>query len=47
MSAAAHKDNEWIESLMIDDAITLGRTIFEVNKDFFTNRLSKIMPSKK
>lgn len=47
MSAAAHKDNEWIESLMIDDAITLARTSFEVNKDFFTNRLSKIIPSKK
>jgi hypothetical protein len=46
MAVASSKDKEFVTALLADDALTLGRTVFEVNKDFFTKRLAKMMPAK-
>jgi hypothetical protein len=34
---------EWVESLEADDGLTLARTIFETNADFFARRLAPMM----
>ena len=44
---ATKKEAAFIESLPLDDAITVGRVVFEVNRDFFIRTLAKIKTKKK
>ena len=39
LSIASRREREWIDALSIDDALTLAAAVFEVNADFFTQRL--------
>jgi hypothetical protein len=43
MAVAAGRDNGFVASLLADDALTLGRTVYEVNKDFFSKRLEPML----
>ena len=43
MAAAAGKDKDFISALMFDEVLTLGRTVYEVNKDFFMQRLKPVL----
>jgi hypothetical protein len=45
MQLAIDKDSEYIESLSFDDGFILARAIYEVNKSFFKNRLTKMKKS--
>ena len=44
---ATKKEAAFIESLPLDDAITVGRVVFEVNRDFFIRTLAKNKTKKK
>ena len=39
LSMASRRPREWIDALSIDDALTLAAAVFEVNADFFIQRL--------
>jgi hypothetical protein len=43
MAVAAGRDKDFVASLLADDALTLGRTVYEVNKDFFSKRLEPML----
>ncbi len=40
LALASHRPHEWVESLPLDEAITLAATVFEVNADFFVRRVA-------
>ncbi|OED39004.1 hypothetical protein AB833_17340 [Chromatiales bacterium (ex Bugula neritina AB1)] len=42
MAIAARKPLQWVEALALDDAIQLATALFEVNADFFIQR---VMPA--
>ena len=44
---ATKKEAAFLESLPLDDAITVGRVVFEVNRDFFIRTLAKVKTKKK
>lgn len=44
---ATKKDAAFLEKLPLDDAITVGRVVFEVNRDFFIRTLTKNKTQKK
>ena len=39
IAIAARKPQDWVEALSLDDAITLATALFEVNADFFVQRV--------
>ena len=39
LSMDSRRPREWIDALSIDDALTLAAAVFEVNADFFIQRL--------
>lgn len=39
LAIATHRSREWIAALELDDAIKLASIVFEVNADFFIQRL--------
>ena len=39
LSIASRRPREWIEALSIDDALSSAAAVFEVNADFFIERL--------
>ena len=39
LSIASRRPREWIDALSIDDALSLAAAVFEVNADFFIERL--------
>lgn len=41
MMLGSGKNQSYIEGLLVDDAVKLGLAIYEVNKDFFGQRLMK------
>jgi hypothetical protein len=43
MAVAAGRDKDFVADLLADDALTLGRTVYEVNKAFFTKRLEPML----
>ena len=42
LAVASRQPAEWVEALAVDDAIRLAATLFEVNADFFVQR---VMPT--
>lgn len=40
MAIAARKPQAWIDALSLDDAVVLATTLFEVNSDFFVQRVA-------
>ena len=40
LAIASHRSDDWVASLELDDAITLGAAVFEVNADFFVRRVA-------
>ena len=40
LAIASRQPREWVDALALDDAITLAATVFEVNADFFVQRLA-------
>lgn len=43
IAIAARKPQDWVEALSLDDAITLATALFEVNADFFVQRVVPTM----
>lgn len=39
IAIAARKPHDWVEALSLDEAITLATALFEVNIDFFVQRV--------
>ena len=44
IGAAIDQDKAWLEGLMLDDMITLGKAVYEVNRDFFAKRIAPLLP---
>ena len=40
LSIASRQSREWVDNLAIDEALTLAATVFEVNTDFFVQRVA-------
>lgn len=40
MAIAARKPQAWIDALSLDEAVLLATTLFEVNSDFFVQRVA-------
>jgi hypothetical protein len=40
LAIASHRSDDWVAALELDDAITLGAAVFEVNADFFVRRVA-------
>jgi hypothetical protein len=40
MAIAARKPQAWIDALSLDEAVVLATTLFEVNSDFFVQRVA-------
>lgn len=45
LAIAARRSREWVEALSIDDAVNLASVLFEVNADFFVQRVAPAIQS--
>ena len=42
--SAIDKDKNWLSRLMLDDLIIVGKAVYEVNRDFFVQRIAPMLP---
>jgi hypothetical protein len=45
LALATRRDRAWIEALALDEAVTLAAAVFEVNADFFVQRVAPSIAS--
>lgn len=44
IGSAIDKDKAWLEGLMLDEVFALGKSVYEVNKNFFVKRIVPKLP---
>ena len=43
ITTATNTDKDWVSSLMLNDVIKLSRTVYEVNRDFFSQNIRPLI----